>query len=83
MPNTLLGLEDVRPVVCFDEGPIQLIGARHPGQPGQLERGDREYRRLNRQLVRVPRRPSALFAVCMRELAEVHSPHLSVSVSSR
>jgi hypothetical protein len=28
----------------------------------------------NRQPVRVARRPSALFAVCMRELAEVQSP---------
>jgi hypothetical protein len=79
MRNTLLGLEDVRPVVCFDEGPIQLIGeVRSPSRPSQAR-----YRLLNRQPVRVPRRPSALFAVCMRELAEVHSPHLNVSVSSR
>jgi transposase len=37
-----------RPVVCFDESPIQLIGeARQPipPQPGQPERYDYEYRR--------------------------------------
>jgi hypothetical protein len=37
-----------RPVVCFDESPIQLIGeARQPipPKPGQIERYDCEYRR--------------------------------------
>src|ERR1700727_172739 len=37
-----------RPVVCFDESPVQLIGeARQPipAKPGQLERYDYEYRR--------------------------------------
>jgi transposase len=37
-----------RPVVCFDESPIQLIGeVRRPirAKPGQLERYDCEYRR--------------------------------------
>src|ERR1700685_4410198 len=37
-----------RPVVCFDESPVQLIGeARQtiPPEPGQLERYDCEYRR--------------------------------------
>jgi transposase len=37
-----------RPVVCFDESPVQLIGeARQPipPQPGQIERYDCEYRR--------------------------------------
>jgi transposase len=37
-----------RPVVCFDESPIQLIGeAREPipAEPGQLERFDCEYKR--------------------------------------
>jgi len=37
-----------RPVVCFDESPIQLIGeARQPipAEPGQIERFDCEYRR--------------------------------------
>jgi hypothetical protein len=37
-----------RPVVCFDESPIQLIGevrAPIPPKPGQLERYDCEYKR--------------------------------------
>ena len=37
-----------RPVVCFDESPIQLIGEvrqPHPAEPGQIERFDCEYRR--------------------------------------
>lgn len=37
-----------RPVVCFDESPVQLIGeARQPipAEPGRLERYDYEYRR--------------------------------------
>jgi transposase len=37
-----------RPVVCFDETPVQLIGEVRqpiPAQPGQLERYDYEYRR--------------------------------------
>jgi hypothetical protein len=37
-----------RPVVCFDESPVQLIGeVRQPirAEPGQLERYDYEYRR--------------------------------------
>ncbi|GGC08951.1 hypothetical protein GCM10011494_29510 [Novosphingobium endophyticum] len=37
-----------RPVVCFDESPIQLIGevrAPIPAKPGQLERYDCEYKR--------------------------------------
>ena len=37
-----------RPVVCFDESPIQLIGeVRRPirAKPGQIERYDCEYRR--------------------------------------
>jgi hypothetical protein len=40
--------DPARPVVCFDESPIQLIGeARQPipTAPGQLERYDYEYRR--------------------------------------
>ena len=38
-----------RPVICFDESPIQLIGEVRqpiPAAPGQLERYDYEYRRL-------------------------------------
>ena len=37
-----------RPVVCFDESPIQFIGEARlpiPAKPGQLERYDYEYRR--------------------------------------
>src|SRR3984957_19744579 len=37
-----------RPVVCFDESPVQLIGERRqpiPAMPGQLERYDCEYKR--------------------------------------
>jgi len=37
-----------RPVVCFDESPIQLIGEVRqpiPAEPGRLERYDYEYRR--------------------------------------
>src|SRR3954452_16877813 len=40
--------DPLRPVVCFDESPTQLIGeARQPipAAPGQLERYDYEYRR--------------------------------------
>jgi len=41
-------LDPKRPVVCFDESPIQLIGEVRqpiPAAPGQLERYDYEYRR--------------------------------------
>src|SRR5471030_2088649 len=37
-----------RPVVCFDESPVQLIGETRqpiPAEPGQLERYDCEYKR--------------------------------------
>ena len=37
-----------RPVVCFDESPVQLIGETRqpiPAKPGRLERYDYEYRR--------------------------------------
>jgi transposase len=37
-----------RPVICFDETPVQLIGEMRepiPAKPGQLERYDYEYRR--------------------------------------
>ena len=53
-----------RPVVCFDESPVQLIGeARQPipAEPGQLERYDYEYRRNGTvNLFVSPRRPSSL-----------------------
>src|SRR6202522_2429776 len=41
-------LDPKRPVVCFDESPIQLIAAPRqpiPAKPGQIERYDCEYRR--------------------------------------
>jgi transposase len=37
-----------RPVICFDESPVQLIGEARPSipaKPGQIERYDYEYRR--------------------------------------
>ena len=40
--------DPLRPVVCFDESPTQLIGEARkpvPAKPGQLERYDYEYRR--------------------------------------
>ena len=80
-----------RPVVCFDESPIQLIGEVRqpiPAEPGQIERYDCEYRRngtanlfvfldANRPWRKVKvteRRTAEDFAVCMRELADVHYP---------
>ena len=53
-----------RPVVCFDESPIQLIGEVRqpiPPEPGQLERYDCEYQRNGTaNPVRVPRREPPL-----------------------
>ncbi len=40
--------DPMRPVVCFDESPVQLIGETRqplPAAPGQIERVDYEYRR--------------------------------------
>jgi transposase len=40
--------DPMRPVVCFDESPVQLIGETRqplPATPGQVERVDYEYRR--------------------------------------
>lgn len=80
-----------RPVVCFDESPIQLIGEVRPpipARPGQLERYDFEYKRngtanlfvfldVHRpwRKVKVTNSRAAIdFAVCMRELADIHFP---------
>jgi transposase len=80
-----------RPVVCFDESPIQLIGEVRPPippEPGQIERYDCEYQRngtanlfvfldANRpwRSVKVTERRTAVdFAVCMRDLADLHYP---------
>jgi len=75
-----------RPVVCFDESPIQLIGEVRqpiPAEPGQLE-----YRRngtvnlfvfldTNRPWRKVKvtaQRTAKDYAQCMRELVDVHYP---------
>jgi transposase len=80
-----------RPVVCFDESPIQLIGEVRPpipARPGQLERYDFEYKRngtanlfvfldVHRpwRKVKVTNSRAAIdFAICMRELADIHFP---------
>jgi transposase len=83
--------DPLRPVVCFDESPIQLIGEVRrpiPPEPGKIERYDCEYRRngtanlfvfldANRPWRKVKvteRRTAADFAVCMRELTDLHYP---------
>jgi hypothetical protein len=61
-----------RPVVCFDESPVQLIGeARQPisARPGQLERYDCEYRRNG--------------TVNLFVLLDVHRPWRKVKVTER
>jgi len=80
-----------RPVVCFDESPVQLVGETRqpiPAMPGQLERYDCEYKRngtanlfilldVHRSWRRVKvtdSRAAVDFAVCMRELCDVHFP---------
>jgi transposase len=74
-----------RPVVCFDESPVQLIGEVRqpiPAEPGQLECYDYEYRRNGTvnlfvcvDVVKVTERRAAEdYAQCMRELVDVHYP---------
>src|SRR6266581_1675405 len=78
-----------RPVVCFDESPVQLIGEVRqpiPAEPGQLERYDYEYRRngtVNLFVILDVHRPWRKVKVterraaedhCMRELVDVHYP---------
>src|ERR1700751_1583820 len=80
-----------RPLVCFDETPIQLIGEVRqpvPAQPGQRERYDYEYRRNGAANTFVPfdphrgwrnvkvtdRRAAVDYALCMRDLVDVHYP---------
>ena len=61
-----------RPVVCFDESPVQLIGeARQPisARPGQFERYDYEYRRNG--------------TVNLFVLLDVHRPWRKVKVTKR
>src|SRR6201993_156947 len=80
-----------RPLVCFDETPIQLIGEVRqpvPAQPGQRERYDYEYRRNGtanlfvtfdphrgwRNVKVTDRRAAVDYALCMRDLVDVHYP---------
>ncbi|SHH64493.1 DDE superfamily endonuclease [Bradyrhizobium erythrophlei] len=61
-----------RPVVCFDESPVQLIGEVRqpiPAEPGQLERYDCEYRRNG----------TVNLFVCV----DVHRPWRKVKVTER
>jgi transposase len=61
-----------RPVVCFDESPVQLIGEVRqpiPAAPGQLERYDYEYRRNG--------------TVNLFVVLDVHRPWRSVTVTER
>ncbi|MDH2357322.1 IS630 family transposase [Bradyrhizobium sp. SSUT112] len=61
-----------RPVVCFDESPVQLIGeARQPipAEPGRIERYDYEYRRNG--------------TVNLFILLDVHRPWRKVKVTER
>jgi hypothetical protein len=61
-----------RPVVCFDESPVQLIGEVRqpiPAEPGQLERYDCEYRRNG----------TVNLFVCI----DVHRPWRMVKVTER
>jgi len=65
-----------RPVVCFDESPVQLIGEVRqpiPAEPGQLERYDYEYRRngtVNLFVVLDVHRPWRKVKVTKRRAAE-------------
>jgi transposase len=61
-----------RPVVCFDESPVQLIGEVRqpiPAEPGQLERYDYEYRRNG--------------TVNLFVVLDVHRPWRNVKVTER
>ena len=61
-----------RPVVCFDESPVQLIGEVRqpiPARPGQLERYDYEYRRNG--------------TVNLFVLLDVHRPWRKVKLTAR
>jgi transposase len=65
-----------RPVVCFDESPVQLIGEVRqpiPAKPGQLERYDYEYRRngtVNLFVVLDVHRPWRMVKLTERRAAE-------------
>lgn len=64
--------DPTRPVVCFDESPVQLIGDVRqpiPAAPGQLERYDYEYKRNG----------TANLFVCL----DAHRPWRKVKVTER
>lgn len=64
--------DPTRPVVCFDESPVQLIGEVRqpiPAAPGQLERYDYEYKRNG----------TANLFVCL----DAHRPWRKVKVTER
>jgi len=68
--------DPMRPVVCFDESPTQLIGEVRqpiPAEPGQFERYDYEYRRngtVNLFVVLDVNRPWRKIKVTERRAAE-------------
>ena len=58
-----------RPVVCFDESPIQLIGEVRrpiPPEPGQVERYDREYQLCAIAGYLRPQTPASKFSSALR-----------------
>jgi transposase len=64
--------DPMRPVVCFDESPVQLIGETRPplpAAPGQIERIDCEYRRCG--------------TVNLFVFLDVHRPWRKVNVTDR
>jgi DDE superfamily endonuclease len=80
-----------RPIVCFDESPVQFIGEVRQPIPAvpQRDRYDYEYRRNGtvnlfvvldvhrpwRKVKVTERRPAQDYAQCMRELVDVHYPN--------
>ena len=72
-----------RPVVCFDESPVQLIGEVRqpiPAEPGQLERYDYEYRRngtVNLFMFLDANRPWRKVKVTARRTAECATSSMS------
>jgi transposase len=83
--------DPARPVICLDESPVQLIGEVRepiPAAPGQIERGDYEYRRcgtLNlfvvmdvhrpwRKVTVTEQRTAQDYAERLRELVDVDYP---------
>ena len=77
-----------RPVVCFDESPIQLIGEVRqpiPPEPGQIERYDCEYRRngtANLFVFLDANRPWRKVKVTERRAAETSPPACANSPTS-